>query len=380
MAILTHNQMRELLKGTAGKQFVDGTVNNFVPYDVPYSNIRYLMLSEFTVRYYNKDNVQRGRKGYIKADEDRRFDALLFVRPGEKSIARGFTYTIGIELKGDKGDLKRDDKIQRYVGWVDFMYIGVPDELADDAITKVETLSNEHPEVKGLIGVFGVRTGQIYKCPAKKSAVVTEYGLAVYSQAVNNYILHGSETVSFDCEDIESLPVPDYSPKEQKPVKQPENKPEGNSSHGLTDEEKAVRRAERQRNKERIEQQRREIQVKQEVLMPQTREKLAGLNERDNVVFWAIRDGQSAGGVKGTNIIEKTGQSARSVTRSIATLRSAGLIALDGSMRTGLFKVVGDAARDSRCMTCQLRERCQGNSLLCGTYQPLRQVPSSSQV
>lgn len=370
MAILSHDEMRDLLKGSSGKQFVYGTVCNFVPYDVPYENIRYLLLSEFTIRYYDESNIQRGRKGFIKADENRRFDALLFVRPGEKSIARGYTYTVGVELKGDVQDLKRDDKIYRYVGWVDFMYIGVPDEMVDEAIRKVQNITKEHPQTSGLIGVVGVRTGCIYMCPTKKSPVRVEYGLALYKQAVDNYILRGRDTVSFDCEDIENLPVPVYQPKEPTPTPPPSITAITASSDGqLTDDQRKVRAEMRAANRERVLAKKKEMVQRNATLMPTTKQSLAGLSDRDNLVFWAVRD--ATDGIDAKALPGQLGQSPAGIARSIAHLKKAGLIALDGSKKTGKFRVVGSAAKNSRCMSCVRCDQCKGNALMCGEYQAI---------
>lgn len=408
MAILSHDQMRDLLAGQPGREFV--LQATFQLYDwadrIPEDAIAYRIFRELTVRYYNGE---KNRFGDEKAD-DYRFDAVILVEPGYRALARRQIFSVGVELKGDANDLKRDNKIQMYMGWTDFFYIGVPDELSNAAIDKANDIMKKYPSTKDRIGVFGVESGQIYKWPAKRIDVPLENRIAVQQQIIYNYCMKADKVITIDCEDIKIAPLPPQKPQEtiattrqtatpsnpQSPVRQPENKPgmqqpqpaisnqakplssgpsnlEGTKKQ-LSEEEKAARRAERQRNKERVEQQRKAIKLKQEVLMPQTREKLAGLSDRDNLVFWSIRDSSCDGGIKGRDIIEQTGQSSRSVTRSIAALKEAGLISLDGSMKMGTFKAVGDAARDSHCMTCRKREQCQGNSLLCGSYQPREQL------
>ena len=37
----------------------------------------------------------------------------------------------------------------------------------------------------------------------------------------------------------------------------------------------------------------------------------------------------------------------------------------------GKFKVIGDALKSSRCITCRLNEECQGTALHCGSYQAI---------
>lgn len=138
----------------------------------------------------------------------------------------------------------------------------------------------------------------------------------------------------------------------------------------LTDQEKEERAKQREENRQRLLQEKKEIEKKNFTLMPQTRERLAGLSDRDQIIFWTIRE-TGTEGIDAQDLPVKTGQSSASVSRSIATLRKNKLITLDGSKKTGKFKVIGDAAKDSRCMTCALMEECQGNSLMCGTYQPV---------
>lgn len=142
------------------------------------------------------------------------------------------------------------------------------------------------------------------------------------------------------------------------------------SKHELSVEQRQERAEIRAKNKAKVEEQKKKIEQRNSTLMPETREALAGLSDRDNVVFWTIRD-TGTNGIDAKDIPERTGQSTRSIARSISTLQKNNLVILEGSKKTGKFKAIGDAAKDSRCMTCKLREQCQGNSLLCGSYEPI---------
>lgn len=160
------------------------------------------------------------------------------------------------------------------------------------------------------------------------------------------------------------------TPKETTQEEQNANVGNDSSRHTLTDEEKKQRAQQRAENKERITELKKEIEQRNSTLMPEVRTTLASLSDRDNVVFWTIRDAAKVG-IDAKDIPVKTGQSTRGVARSISALKAVGLIELEGSKKKGKFKVIGDAAKDSRCMTCKLREDCKGSALLCGSYSPI---------
>lgn len=166
----------------------------------------------------------------------------------------------------------------------------------------------------------------------------------------------------------EILKVAEDSKEDAPKEEQEANVGNVSSRHALTDEEKKQRAQQRAENKERITELKKEIEQRNSTLMPEVRTTLASLSDRDNVVFWTIRDAAEIG-IDAKDIPEKTGQSTRGVARSISALKEARLIELEGSKKRGKFKVIGDAAKDSRCMTCKLYEVCKGNALLCDSYQ-----------
>lgn len=151
-------------------------------------------------------------------------------------------------------------------------------------------------------------------------------------------------------------------------IKADNNQAEDNSKkHALTEEQKKQRAEQRAENKEKVKEQKKDIEQRNSTLMPETRTLLAGLSDRDNVVFWTIRDAAETG-IDAKDIPGKIGQSTRGVARSISALKKVGLIELEGSKKKGKFKVIGNAAKDSRCMTCKLYKECQGSALYCNSY------------
>lgn len=383
MAELTHDEMRKLLAGQSGKEFVlQSTYHLYTWADqLPDSAINYRIFRELTIRYFNG---KKNKWGDDKAD-NYRFDAVLLIEPGYRALARRETFTIGLELKGDESDLKRDNKIDMYLGWTDFLFIGVPLDLVENAKAKAESIMEKNSNAEGKIGVMDVESGQIYLWPTKKIDVPSDNRIAVLNQIVYNYCMKEDKVITVDCKDIEPLSLPAFNQQTTESesnflssieqVKASSNtnkaseeviKQKGSSNH-LTGEERHERAEKRAENREKIIEQKKEIEQRNSTLMPSTRNTLAGLSDRDNVLFWTIRDAADMG-LDAKDLPKLTGQSTASISRSIASLKKVGLIELQGSKKTGKYKAVGDAAKDSRCMTCQLREECQGNALLCSSY------------
>lgn len=65
--------------------------------------------------------------------------------------------------------------------------------------------------------------------------------------------------------------------------------------HTLSEEERQQRAQQRAVNKERIAELKKEIEQRNSTLMPEVRTTLADLFDRDNVVFWNIRDSAERG-------------------------------------------------------------------------------------
>lgn len=105
-----------------------------------------------------KDSVIFAKEQTIRyiGDHDNRFgqnvprhfinDGVLYICPGQWGLndtpSQLKTFTVGIEIKEDRQDLRRDTKIQYYLGWTDFYIILVPDNLRSDAFEKIKELDD----------------------------------------------------------------------------------------------------------------------------------------------------------------------------------------------------------------------------------------------
>ena len=135
----------------------------------------------------------------------------------------------------------------------------------------------------------------------------------------------------------------------------------------------AARNEKRAENRARREEMAKDLAERNRLLTNKTREQLAGLTDRDQLVFWCIRDATAHGGINGIDIPSAIGQSSAAVSRSMKKLKERALVALDGAPKFGKFKVIGDALKSSRCITCRLYDECQGSALHCGSYQSVEQ-------
>lgn len=138
----------------------------------------------------------------------------------------------------------------------------------------------------------------------------------------------------------------------------------------LSDEEKSARKQKRLENERRRIELAKELEAKNKALTENVRLQLAGLSERDNLVFWAIRDGHATGGVKEKDLSSLLGQSTAGITRSIARLRKLGMIERVGSKKTGFLVCKGEAAETTRCFECVHKEKCGGYLKWCGAFEP----------
>ena len=88
-------------------------------------HVKYWCMNEFTIRLDKSVILPDGR--YKLAN--RRFDAMLLVVPSLNAVAQQWTFKVGIEVKSEKSDLLKDEKINDYLGWTDYFFLAVPDSL-----------------------------------------------------------------------------------------------------------------------------------------------------------------------------------------------------------------------------------------------------------
>lgn len=448
-----HEELKQQLGEKPGKTFALGVTRQVYEWAdrIPDEAIRYRIFEEMTVRYETGEKTRLG----LDRQEHYRIDAVLFIQPGYRALNQNQCFTVGIELKNTKADLMGDHKMDKYLGWTDLFFIGVPADLKEDAIKKAEEVSLQvfggDPKYgmdsgvdlnKYMVGVFNIDNGQIYKMPARKQSVSMENRLKIQEQVIYNVLFDDIKTVNVKLDEIDLVKLPEASPTlpthtgggtmapateatttssaatlenpaakasglivvdtlglSEDPSGSPETPSDGlghpnatntipkgkedgteagNAKLGhssldgkfvLDEEFVAARNEKRAENRARRKELARNLTDRNRQLTERTREQLAGLTDRDMLVFWTIRDATVKGGINGLDIPDVIGQSLSAVNRCIKKLKKHGLIAFEGGAKYGKYKVIGDALKSSRCITCRLNEECAGTALHCGSYQ-----------
>lgn len=329
---------------------------------IPVEGLEYKIFEEFRLR---EDTGEKTRKGLDKKLQLIP-DALLFVKPGYRSLNQGQCFTVALEIKGEKGDLMSDDKLHKYLGWTDFLFIAVPANLADDAQNKVDQINADHPETVSKIGVVQLDTGTICRWP-KRSEVTVEKQNLVLQNAVYNYAFKDAKTIIFKPEEpVSAVPTPkeNVTDEEDSPGNNLQKnctlKEENNKQY--SDEEKAARKAAFLARQEFREKQVTELAGKSAVLSEEVRQRLTALPPKAQEVFWKIRESKS--GKQLQDIVSELNYSQRTSAYGLASLTSAGLVKRTGSRKTGAYTVTDIAACDTTCATCSI-------ALQCKDYRPI---------
>ena len=403
-----HEELKQLLGEQAGKAFALD-VTRFVygwAERIPDKAIRYRIFEELTVRYETGEKTKRG----LDKQDHYRFDAVFFIQPGYRALNQNQCFTVGIELKKTKADLMGDHKMDKYLGWTDLFFIGVPADITEDAIRKADEVSEEVFGNKSMVGVFDIENGIIYKIPAQKQDISMENRLKIQEQVIYNVLFNDMKTINVKLEEIsiENRPIDKINigeennhedNQESDTIEQALSTPmatapsevpseilsetpsdisdtaSDSSCHGkqtkstLDEDFVKARNEKRAENRAKREELAKDLAKRNSLLTTKIREQLAGLSDRDQLVFWCVRDATTHGGINGTDIPSAIGQSSAAVNRSIKKLKEGDLVALDGTPKYGKFKVIGDALKSSRCITCRLNDECQGSALHCGSYQ-----------
>lgn len=315
---------------------------------IPAEGLEYKIFEEFRLRQ------NTGEKTRLGLDKKQQLipDVVLFVKPGYRSLNQGQCFTVALEIKGEKGDLMSDDKLYKYLGWTDFLFVAVPADLADDAQSKVDQINADHPETISKIGIVQLDTGTICRWP-KRSEVTVEKQNLVLQNAVYNYAFKDAKTIFFTPED---LPTSSENNMQENCILKKE------SNKQNSDEEKAARKAAFLARQEFREKRAVELAEKSTVLNEDIRQRLMAQSPKAQEVFWKIRE--SKNGKQLQDIVSELDYSQRTAAYGLASLTSAGLIKRDGSRKTGAYTVTDIAACDTTCATCSI-------ALQCKDYKPI---------
>lgn len=262
---------------------------------IPAQYLEYKIFEEFRLRESTGEKTRIGLDKKLQVIPD----VILFIKPGYRALNQGLCFTIALEIKEFKEDLMRDEKLWKYVGWTDFFFIAVPDDLTQYAFEKIVEVNNEHPETLSKIGVLGLETGELYSHPQRSEVSIEKQNL-VLQNAVYNYAFKDAKTIFFTPEEP---PIPVTSTKkniseEDTKISAQNNLQENGTlkeenNNRLSDEEKAARKAAFLARQEFREKRAVELAEKSTVLNEDIRQRLMAQSPKAQEVFWKIRESEN---------------------------------------------------------------------------------------
>lgn len=343
---------------------------------IPVEYLEYKIFEEFRLRESTGEKTRIGLDKKLQVIPD----VILFIKPGYRALNQGHCFTIALEIKEFKEDLMRDEKLWKYVGWTDFFFIAVPDDLTQYAFEKIVEVNNEHPETLSKIGVLGLETGELYSHPQRSEVSIEKQNL-VLQNAVYNYAFKDAKTIFFTPEE---LPTPVALTGKNMVEEDAKNNPQQNCKlknsdtlqyeerqnnlqenctlrkggyKQLSNEEKAARKAAFLARQEFREKRAVELAEKSTVLNEDIRQRLMAQPPKAQEVFWKIRESKK--GKQLQDIVSELDYSQRTAAYGLASLTSAGLIKRDGSRKTGAYTVTDVAACNTTCATCSIALQCK---------------------
>lgn len=361
-----HAELKNLLKGKKIQAFVKDMCLHAYPWTerIPAQYLEYKIFEEFRLRESTGEKTRIGLDKKLQVIPD----VILFIKPGYRALNQGHCFTIALEIKEFKEDLMRDEKLWKYVGWTDFFFIAVPDDLTQYAFEKIVEVNNEHPETLSKIGVLGLETGELYSHPQRSEVSIEKQNL-VLQNAVYNYAFKDAKTIFFTPEEP---PTPVTSMKKYISEKDTKISTQNNlrencilkeeSNQQYSDEGKAARKAAYLTRQEFREKRAVELAEKSTVLNEDIRQRLMAQSPKAQEVFWKIRESEN--GKQLQDIVSELDYSQRTAAYGLASLTSAGLVKRTGSRKTGAYTVTDIAACNTTCATCSI-------ALQCKDYKPI---------
>lgn len=356
-----HAELKNLLKGKKIQAFVKDMCLHAHPWTerIPVEYLEYKIFEEFRLRESTGEKTRIGLDKKLQVIPD----VILFIKPGYRALNQGHCFTIALEIKEFKEDLMRDEKLWKYVGWTDFFFIAVPDDLTQYAFEKIVEVNNEHPETLSKIGVLGLETGELYSHPQRSEVSIEKQNL-VLQNAVYNYAFKDAKTIFFTPEE---LPATVALTEKNMVEEDAKNSAQNNLQESctlrkggykqLSNEEKAARKAAFLARQEFREKRAVELAEKSTVLNEDIRQRLMAQPPKAQEVFWKIRE--SKNGKQLQDIVSELDYSQRTAAYGLASLTSAGLIKRAGSRKTGAYTVTDMAACDTTCATCSIALQCK---------------------
>ena len=354
-----HANLLPLLSGNPGKAFIVDLTQRIYDWAerIPTDYYKYRFFTEVSIR------IATGEKTRLGLDRNKhyRFDAIFFVEPGMRALNQHQIYSVGMELKNSREDLMHDSKMENYLGYTDFFFIGVPEALAQDALKRAEGNAQ--------IGVVDIDNGIIYKLP-KRIEVTPIHRLEIYEQILYGPIFEDIKTISFEAKEVEIV-TPDF-----KELGIPESSAVP-ATPSTNIEAEVSKRIEEQKEAEAVaaEQHKEELEAKKENLAASMTERRKNLPDnvlstieqlplKEQQVYCIIQENTS--GIQVKDITENLGDdsSDASVKRYISHLKDLGLIERLGSKKTGVYSAVSDYICRSECSACARSKYCKDFKVL----------------
>lgn len=382
---MVNENLKSFLVEQPGKQFVTDLTHRVYPWSVKISDkyINYRIFEEVSIREDATSTIRLG----LDYRPNYRFDCVFFIEPGYRSLNQRQVYTVGVKLKDSKVNLMDDDKMEHYIGYTDFFFIGVPSDLIPDAINRA--YENED----GLIGVFSVDDGKIQMMPQKQEPTVEhERDLLqqiMYSRMFLEEFKDGGKVIRIDDVEVSHAPLKEdiergITPAETSAIEEMQApgaafisemdnhpaEPAKNASEGFSggqaerteenlEAEKAAAREKEQMRREKHDAKvavlQKEVKAMNEEVAPVIVSILNGLTLGDQRVYHAIR---RHGGIQAQSIAEVLPYqdgikkpSIATIKRSISALTKAGLIERKGSKKTGQYIVKDVDCAPNSCQT-----------------------------
>lgn len=377
-----HENLKKYLNQDEGKSFIVELTHQYLPRTeklpsfpdredgsgkVQLGTYSYRTFEELTIRY---ETDELNRFGGSKP-EHYRFDAVLFVQPGRDSLNQKQCFSVGIEIKGFESDLKQDEKISKYLGWTDFFFIGVPEELIQAAIEK--------SAMDDRIGVMEITTGKIWKMPVHQKISI-ENQLAIMQQVFFAVTFKEIKTVvvteDFVVEPIEFLDRPVAFRNESNTI--PQDSIEGTTDSGICHEEKNITPEPKQLSEEELAareeraEKKRKRQEKVDAAMPTLSPNVqASLKEVDLATQTVYVEMLDCGISNAESIANEVDMSAAAVRTAMAKLVKVGLAEREGSRKTGAYKLIEQPSFNytKKCENCDLYKRYSSDCALCQTQE-----------
>lgn len=361
---MAHDKLKELLSGDPGKLIVKSVTQSMYAWadKVPAEYYNFRVFHELTVRYETGEKTRIGLKKF----EHYRFDSVFFVEPGYRALDQRQCYTIGIELKQSKADLMGDKKMEKYLGWTDLFFIGVPADLTEEALVKAKEVNNEY------IGVIDVENGLIIK-NSKKMKVSDRNRMLVYEQVLFNTVFREMGTITFEAEDV----LIDHTNIETGDEIELSS-PELHKSETEILAERIAKKEVEMAKKEAKAKAAKELADMNANLAEPTRRALSALSDKAQAAYHHLRENP---GNNAHDIEEALGVSEATAKRLAGQLTEVGLIERQGSKKTGGYYPIGGEKEPMKylavCADCELYRNAQNSSLMLND-QPKAEVDQST--